>query len=232
MGLQTLVLLPDGKVDLMLCGSQEFIVVVLFVHGLCLSPLSGWPVLHALRRTGIKTCTFGYLAAWESFESIASRLTARITQLSAQGDYVVVGHSLGGVLLRAALSELPVGTELPKHAFLLGSPARPSRLAVWLKKNFLFRMITGDCGQLLGSVERMSLIGPIAVPTTSIIGVRGIHSRYGPFIDEPNDGIVSVSEVSATWVSNQIEVPVYHTFLPASQSVAKIIQQTLTDAST
>ncbi len=187
------------------------------------SPISGWPLLRRLRQVGMKTVTFGYVATLEDFASITARLTSRIERVAASGTYVVVGHSLGGVLLRAALHSLAPGTLLPSHVYLLGSPILPSRLAMRLKNNFMFRAIAGDCGQLLGSTERMRSIGPLNVPTTGIAGVRGLTGRHSPFGEEANDGVVSISEISAAWLSNQVQVPVVHTFLPSSEVVAKII---------
>lgn len=126
-------------------------------------------------------------------------------------------------MLRAALNSLPPGTALPRHVYLLGSPVLPSRIATSLQRNWLFRMLTRDCGQLLGSVERMNAIRPPAVPVTGIVGTRGIANLFGIFGDEVNDGLVSVSEVSAPWLTRCVEVPVFHTLLPSSARVGDII---------
>jgi hypothetical protein len=137
----------------------------------------------------------------------------------------VIGHSLGGVLLRAALNSLQEGIPQPRHVYLLGSPILPSRLAVKFRENIVFRALTGDCGQLLGSVDRMNGIGAVKVATTGIAGVRGLIGAHSPFGQEANDGVVAVSEVSAEWFSVQVEVPVVHTLLPSSTAVANIIMR-------
>ena len=200
---------------------------VLFVHGMGRSPLSGWLMLHKLRKAGLKTNAFMYSASLEGFESITQRLTTQIIQMAEAGDYLVIGHSLGGVLLRSVLNTLPEGTKRPQQVFLLGSPIQPSRLATQLKDNIIYRTSFGDCGQLLGSKRRMAAIGSLTLPTTSIVGVRGIGFRWSLFGDEQNDGVVSISEVSADWISNQILVPVIHTLLPSSDRVIQIILQNI-----
>ena len=195
----------------------------LFVHGLGRSPLSAWPMLRELRRGGLRTTTFGYVAAIEDFASIQRRLAARTAEVAGRGDYIVIGHSLGGVLLRAALASLPAATPQPLHAFLLGSPVRPSRLARDFARSPLFRAFTRDCGELLASPARMAAIGPVDVPVTGIAGVRRGVWKAGPFAGEPNDGIVSLSEVSADWLDEQVHVPTIHAWLPSSGRVAAII---------
>lgn len=199
---------------------------VLFVHGMGRSVLSGWTMLRRLERAGLSTHTFGYAVTFERFDAIRDRLAARIARLAGQGDaYVLVGHSLGGLLLRAAMAVLPVGTPAPRHLFLLGSPVQAPRLAQRLRRHWVYRKATGDCGQLLGSAERMAAVSKTRVPTTSIAGTRGLSGRRSPFGGEVNDGVVAVSELQAAWIGEQVEVAAIHTVLPASRQVADIILQ-------
>lgn len=197
----------------------------LFVHGLGRSPLSGLPLLRRLRQAGLRTESFAYLAALEDFEAIVARLKHHLARLAAGDTYIVIGHSLGGVLLRAALNALPRGTALPSHVYLLGSPVLPSRLATRLKDRWLFRTLAGDCGQLLGSPARMGAIGAVAAPTTGIAGVRGLPVSRRFFGSDLNDGVVALSEVSAAWLPGPVRMPVVHTWLPLSARVAELIVQ-------
>lgn len=187
------------------------------------TPLSWGPVLLRLRAEGHQPKVFAYCAAVESFASIRGRLLARLQILASHGPYVLVGHSLGGVLLRDALNRLPPGVPMPRHLFLLGSPVRPARLARKLRGTCLYRLLTGDAGQALASGRRMGAIGPAPVPTTAITGTRGIQGASGPFGREPNDGVVAASESSADWADEALQVPVVHTLLPASSQVAEIL---------
>jgi hypothetical protein len=194
-----------------------------FVHGMGRSPLSGLPMLWRLRRNGFSVSTFGYMVSVEKFDRIKRRLRAAIEKTASRGDYVVIGHSLGGVLLRAALNDLPVAVPQPRRVFLLGSPVRASRLAQRLCGNPVYRLLTGECGQLLSSDSRMADLGPVRAPMSGIVGVRGVNHRRGPFRGEPNDGVVSVAEVSAEWITDVVTLPVMHTLLPASRAVTEAI---------
>jgi len=208
---------------------QPLDLEVLFVHGMGRTPLSGVPLMWMLRRGGLRTSAFSYFVSRESVESIVHRLVAAIGDVASRGDYVVVGHSLGGVLLRAALARLDAGVPSPRKLFLLGSPVRQARLACLLARNRVFRMLTGDCGQLLASETRMrTLEYELSTPAIGVAGVLSLAGRLGPFDGEPNDGIVALSEVSAGWLSEQVQVPVAHTLLPSSPAVARVILERVT----
>jgi pimeloyl-ACP methyl ester carboxylesterase len=198
-------------------------VQALFVHGMGRSTLSGWRLLARLRARGITPHAFGYAATFQDFASISKRLVTRIHALSTDGEYVLIGHSLGGVLLRAAVAALPPGTPQPRRIFLLGSPIKPARLAQKLQRNWIYRVLAGDCGQLLASQTRMAQIEPCSTPTISILCVTGWKGRMNPFQGEMNDGIVSVSEASAEWIAEEIRIPAIHTYLPSNSLVSRII---------
>lgn len=180
-------------------------------------------MLWRFRRSGLRTAVFNYSVLLESFSGITARLRARLEAFPQHEKLVLVGHSLGGILLRAALASRPTLSSPPHHLFLLGSPVIPSRVAHRLGGNVLFKAITRDCGQLLGSHARISAIAPATIKTTAIIGIRGITGKHSVFGDEQNDGIVSVSEVTADWIEERVFVPVIHTLLPCSGDVATAI---------
>ena len=198
----------------------------LFIHGMGRTPLSALPMLARLKSKGLQPSTFGYATAFHDFGTISQRLAGRIQEMADKGDYILIGHSLGGVLLRAALPTLPAGTREPAHVFLLGSPVLPSRLARQLRNNPLFKVVTQDCGQLLASPERMAGIATVA-RTTSIVGTKGVTGKRSPFGTEANDGVVALSEARAPWLTDEVQVPIIHTLLPSSPRVADIILQKL-----
>ncbi|GGC58600.1 esterase/lipase family protein [Undibacterium terreum] len=196
---------------------------ILYVHGMGRSPVSGFAMRSRLRQNGHVFDSFHYSVALESFDGICQRLSDRLQEIAAEGDYMVLGHSLGGVLLRAVIAKLPAGTRLPRRLFLVGSPTSPARLAVWLRNFFLYRWLTGDCGQLLGSEERMRAVPAASVPTTAMIGNKGLHGRFSPFGDEGNDCIVAFSEVRADWADEIVHVPIVHAWQPSSWYIADLL---------
>jgi pimeloyl-ACP methyl ester carboxylesterase len=196
---------------------------VLFVHGMGRSPLSGWPLLRRLRAAGFQTHTFGHWVSRQSFATIVAQLGQRLAQVGDSGEYVLIGHSLGGVLLREALRAAPATIQAPQRLFLLGSPVQVSSIAARLGGNPLYRLFTGDCGRMLGSAERMGAIGPALVPVTAIVGVRGWSLVAGLLPREPHDGIVTVSETGAPWLTDVVQLPVPHMLLPSDARVTRVI---------
>ena len=191
----------------------------LFVHGMGRTPLSGFPLLWRLRQRGISTHGFFYSVTFQSFRAISQRLQRKIAIVAAQGEYVLIGHSLGGVLIRDAVAALPPEIRRPQRIFLLGSPIRPSRMAQRVHRNWLFRLFTRDCGQLLASEARMEQVAGCDVPTTSIVGTCRILVLSRLFGEEENDGVVSHSN----WITEEIRVRVTHTFIPSNRRVTELV---------
>jgi pimeloyl-ACP methyl ester carboxylesterase len=200
---------------------------VLYVHGMGRSPVSGWPLLRRLRRAGLRTYTFGHFVSRETFAAIVGRLAKQLTQMASAGDYVLVGHSLGGVLLRQALRTLPDTVRKPKRLFLLGSPIQVSSVAVRMGSNPLYRLLTGDCGMMLGSRERMAAVATPGVPVTAVVGVKGWSLVAGLLPEETHDGIVTVAETSAPWLTDVVQLPVTHMLLPTDSRVTEVILERL-----
>jgi len=198
----------------------------LFIHGMGRTSLSALPLLRELQKRGIETCVFNYFTTLESFDHITERLSERIGSIASSDEYIIIGHSLGGVLARRVLGDLDEKIRKPKALFLLGSPIRFSPVARALGRNPLFMFLAGDCGQILGSAERMAEIkAPVGIPVFGIAGVVSETEKHGPLRGQPNDGLVTVREISAPWLTGQFLLPVPHTLLPCSRMVARVIMR-------
>lgn len=195
-------------------------LTALFVHGMGRSSGNWRRTRRRFAASGIATEVFDYSVFLSRVPAIVERLRARLIAVAARGPYIAVGHSLGGVLLRAALADLPAGTRPPEHLFLLGSPIRPARLARLLRRSVIFPFLTRDAGRMLGSAERMARIPAAACRTTAFIGVNGWNGFLSPFGAEPNDIVVAESEVVADWFQETIRCRVIHAWMPMSRTIA------------
>ena len=197
-------------------------VQVVLVHGLARTPFSMVRLARCLRRAGHETATVGYVAAFESFDHIRVRLRDRLVASGARGPYAAVGHSLGGVLLRAALADVPA-SQLPTLLVTLGTPTRPPRLARRLRNTWLYKRLAGDCGQLLANADFLETLPVPRVPYTAIAGTRGWRTDLGPFAGAPNDGVVAVDETTTAHAIEHLRVRAFHTFLMNNAAAQKHI---------
>ena len=136
------------------------------MHGMGRTPVSMMTLAFALRRAGIDTSQFGYSAAFESVEQIIGRLRRRLER-EVDGEYVVIGHSLGGLLLRATIASLAASVPRPRRVVMIGTPNQSPRLARRFLGAFWFRAINGDAGRMLASPERMAAIRRRRFPAPS-----------------------------------------------------------------
>lgn len=191
------------------------------------TPLSLHRLSRDLNRSGFDPCSAGYVAWLEPFQLIVRRIRDRLADLGAGGKpYAVVSHSLGGLLVRAALARVPVSA-LPAHLIMLGTPHRPPRLAQRYHRWWSYRLVNGETGQLLALPAFFDELPPLAIPYTIIAGTRGWPSHRGPFAGEPNDGIVAVSETLVSGTDQPVVLPVRHTFMMNDPRVREVIRTVL-----
>lgn len=200
---------------------------ILFVHGMGATPWDAFPTLRRLRKAGHATATFAYFASVETLASIQARLVARLSALARDGDYALIGHSLGGVLLRHALCSLPAGTRQPRHLFLVGSPMVATRTNIYLNRFRLYKLLFGECGQLVASPQRMAAIGTPDIPLTCVAGTLGFPGRRQPFGGAANDGIVQEAELRPELFTDVVRLPAHHPLLPAHRQLAHLVHQRL-----
>jgi pimeloyl-ACP methyl ester carboxylesterase len=192
-------------------------MLVLLVHGLGRTPFSLFGLAAALRRGGHHTRFFGYSPTFEAKPRILRRLTDQLRELARPGQSVgLVAHSLGGLLLRIVLPGVP---ELRVHHLVtLGTPCRPPRLARIAWRWRLFRLLTGDCGRFLATADEFDRLPELGVPCTAIAGTAGPRGRFSPFGDDPNDGVVAVSETREPQAI-EVQLPVLHTLMMNAEAV-------------
>jgi Thioesterase domain len=201
---------------------------LLLVHGLWRTPLSFLLLVRSLRGWGHQTELFGYAAVAQSYDAIVSRLIERLERLAGAGPYAVIGHSLGGVLLRSALSHL-TGSQ-PHHLIMLGTPNRPPRLAQSLGVRWGYRRFMGECGTNLSSALFYASLPVPQIPYTIVAGTAGPRGRWSPFGDELNDGVVAVNETRMCDDDPLVVLPVTHTFMMNNARVHDVIRRALATA--
>lgn len=189
--------------------------LAVLVHGMGRTPVSMVLLAYRLRRQGFRTAIFGYAVTVEKFPSCLARLQRFIDSRLGGEPYIVIGHSLGAVLLRCVLPRL---VRAPVACFLLAPPSRACVFARMLAPHLPYRVLTGEMGQLLADEQFMQSVPIPRCPTWIYAGTGGPKTRFFPIGDEPNDGVLKVSEVRLAGVP-LVLVPAMHTFLMNSRVV-------------
>ena len=169
-------------------------MLVLLVHGLGRTPLSLFGLAAALRRAGHHTRFFGYSPTFETLPLIINRLTNRLRALARSRKPVgLVGHSLGGLLLRLALGRVP---ELSVHRFvMLGTPNRGSLMARLASRWFPFRFFAQNCGRLLATDNEFERLRDRMSPSSRLPAPAAMRAIQ-PVWARGERRLVSVSEAS------------------------------------
>ena len=185
---------------------------VLLAHGLGRTPASLMLLHRALKRAGHEPAQFAYFAFAESYARIRERLVGRLRQLALDpAPVALIGHSLGGLLLRDALADVP---ELNVHRLImLGTPNRAPRRAQRVESWLPFKVFARSSGTLLASPSAFSRIAVPSVPYTIIAGTGGYRWLSSPFGAEPHDGVVAVGETRIRDSDEPVLLNVAHTFM-------------------
>jgi pimeloyl-ACP methyl ester carboxylesterase len=204
---------------------------VILVHGLARTPLSLVGLARDLRRSGHQTELVAYSGALESYAGIVARVRRRLEAAAAgAAPYAVVGHSLGGLIVRAALDRWPPRRALPRHLIMLGTPNRLPRLARRFHRWWPYRLVNGQCGQLLAEPTFFAGLPRPPVPTTVIAGTKGWPRALSLFGDVPNDGVIAVEETRLDGAAPVIEVSASHTFMMNNRQVRATVRAVLARA--
>jgi pimeloyl-ACP methyl ester carboxylesterase len=202
---------------------------VLLVHGLGRTSGSMLRLGLALSRAGHRPSYFAYYAWAQAYEPIVRRLAERLAPLRAGGrPYAVVGHSLGGLLLRQALAES--AGRPPAVLVMLGTPNRCPRMARLAWRVPPFRWLVRECGRTLASTTLFDRLPEPDYPYLVVAGTRGVYGRLSPFGLEPNDGLVAVEEARLGAADRLVTVPAAHTFMMNHPAVRRVVVDALRQA--
>lgn len=121
---------------------------LVFVDGIGGRSVLRRPLLSRLAVRGHARHDMDYRPSRHSFEAIRTRLGERLAAVAADGPYVLIGYSFGGVLARSVLTTRPEIAP-PERLVLVASPMRSLRRRRTARAWPPLRWLTGDCGQLL-----------------------------------------------------------------------------------
>jgi pimeloyl-ACP methyl ester carboxylesterase len=170
---------------------------VILLHGMGRTPASMSPLRFWLGRAGYRTHNWGYWSYRLTAAELAEALAARMAAVSEEAERVhFVTHSLGGILMRAALAAAP----LPNagRAVMLVPPNQGSRAADrW----------SPYLGRIMPPIRDLtttpaSLVHQLPAPELEVGVIAGAM-----------DGKVSVDEARLRGAREQVVLPCRHSFI-------------------
>ncbi|MGQ0579316.1 MAG: alpha/beta fold hydrolase [Betaproteobacteria bacterium] len=190
---------------------------VVLVHGLWMNGVAMIPLGWRLARCGFDVVRFSYASVGDGLEHNADRL-ASLCREQGNKPLLFVGHSLGGLVILAALAR---NKDLQaQRVVLIGSPYAGSTAAVALAQSAIGeRMLGRTVNDWLRS-PRPSI--PDGVEVGVIAGDIPIGlGRLVARLRKPNDGVVRLDETCVPGAKESIVLRINHTGMLVSPVLAR-----------
>ena len=197
--------------------------LVVLVHGLGRSGLAMWRLSQRIESAGYPVCVLDYDSIGETWYQVMEETTNQINHCVEDVERVhFVGHSLGGLVVRAYLHGQPSSMESPKlgEVVLIGTPNKGSEVADYYKDHFLMKY-AGETSQSLMTGEDtlgFQLPEPYFKPGV-IAGTRTMWMTDHMF-EGPNDGLVSVESTKLNSMKDFVAIEVGHSSMRYNEEVA------------
>lgn len=197
--------------------NQESVVLV---HGLGRSSFAMWLLASRLEDAGFQVVSVDYDSINTPMEEIIEDVSSQIDEYYRDhpGTIHFVGHSLGGLVIRAYLDEHRL-TTLGK-AVLIGTPNQGTPLADRFKDNWLLKLFS-NTALTLGTAPN-SFPQTLEAPYYPVGVIAGKTDSFltGSLIAGDDDGLVPVSSTPVQNMSDFVLVDVSHSSMRYDKNVA------------
>ena len=189
---------------------------LVLLHGLGRTPRSMWRLARHAERRGYRVHNVGYPSRRAPILAHAEHVGRRLAAIAtAEGPLDAVTHSLGGIVLRAAVAGGWLPAAALRRVVMLAPPSTGSELADVLARSPLFRLAVGPAGPELrtGADGVPASLPPVDFAVGVIAGSRHAKLLFGRVFAGANDGKVSVERAAVAGMRDLLVVPRGHTFL-------------------
>lgn len=199
---------------------------VYVVHGLHQNSWAIMPLVNKLRQHQLSAKSFRYYSLKDAIDIHAKRLHEFLmNNHPAHSPFNLVGHSLGGLVIRTFLAQYP--NWQVQRVVTLGTPHNGSTTAHyahrWLKPligQAYHNALDGNCLAMPSHIE----LGIIAGTKSFGLGLPFLyhHQRKHALLDHAHDGTVFVFETKLACAKEHITLPVTHSALLTNQLTADL----------
>ncbi|MBY6205124.1 alpha/beta fold hydrolase [Halomonas denitrificans] len=196
---------------------------VVLIHGLWYGRISLKPMASRLQSRGRCIHRFGYPTVRRSIDANAEALASYLKRLLADdrahdGPVHLVGHSLGGLVALHAIERFDIR---PARLVLLGSPVNGSSVAHRLGRLGPLKRLVGRAA---GPLETGGRRAPAGWEVGIVAGKQGLGAgRLIASLPCPHDGTVAEAETRLEGETDRLLLPVSHTGLVLSPTVADAV---------
>ncbi len=195
--------------------------IVVLLHGLGRSNAAMWLLAARIRNAGYQVEQVGYSSLNKTPEEIIENISQQINVCCTRHRRTVhfVGHSLGGLLIRAYLQENKL--EHLGRVVLVGTPNQGTEIVDNMRDNCLMQLL-GPTANALGTDDTSlpKQLEPPYYPVGVIAGYYDSDSNDG-ILPGRDDGLVPVESTKLEGMTDFIEIESGHSMMRYSKDVAK-----------
>lgn len=213
--------LSDGHGTVEVMPQTTYAPHTILVHGLGRSRFD--MILLARRLSKLlpetKIHTFDYPSRKISLAQMTEELNDFVAQATKGAPVSFIGHSLGGIVVRALDQRGDTAAPL-QRLVTLGSPHGGATIAAALCRYSPFRALFGPILTELGTLSLAET--PRQLEIGCIVGA--LNSRFGflPIFGEDNDGLVLVREAHLSSSRDSVQRAIFHGLFPFSAEAARL----------
>jgi len=195
--------------------------LVVLLHGLARSHRSLGTLAERLTDEGYEVLAFEYASTRAEIADHAAALATLLERHTAPREVHFVTHSLGGLVLRALLSDDDApwrGVHRLGRAVTLAAPHGGAEVAETAAEWGLARWLLGPALVELGDGRAAALPAP-PLPFATVAGVREARAGWNPWVPGDDDGLVGASEAHLAGEAAALEHRVLHSFIMSDPEV-------------
>jgi len=193
---------------------------VILLHGLGRQGSAMFLLQKRIRDAGYEAHSIEYASLQAPPDVILKKVGEQIALLCKDDSRPVhfVGHSLGGLIVRAYLDQKPLKNL--GRVVLLGTPSQGSELVDTYGDSWLFKIL-GPTARVLGTDEDSfpNRIGPPYYPLGIIAGTSSF-TITDDHLPGPDDGLVSVKSTKIDGMTDFLLVDTSHSMMRYNETVA------------
>lgn len=216
---------------------QTSLPSVVLIHGLHQNTWLMQNIARFLRTHGFLVYSFRYYSLKDTIYTHSTRLYQFLQQKQLHNVHLI-GHSLGGLVIRQFLSDQERLSTINAHNTInihkiitLGTPHQGSTVAHYSKKLFPILLGNSYAHALDGTappIHKDRTIGVIAGNKPLGLGLPILHYHNRKHQKQPHDGTVYVFETQIDHLTDHITLPVSHTSMLRDSRVFEQIVYFLT----